>query len=426
MDMNIVSIIEKKKDKKKLNEDEIIYAVNGYVLGLISDAQMSSLLMAICINGMDDEETYYMTKAMVNSGDKINLSSISGIKVDKHSTGGVGDKTTLIVAPIVAAAGVKVAKLSGRGLGHTGGTIDKLESIKGFSSDLTIDEFVKQVKEIGIVDAEQTKDIVPADKKIYALRDVTGTTKSIPLIASSIMSKKIAAGADKILLDVKTGSGALITNLEDSIKLAKLMVLIGKRYGKKTVAFITDMNEPLGNAIGNGLEVKEAIDVLSGNGDKRITELCIELSAKMISLGKEIPYDEAKKEATYILESKKGLEKFKEFVKYQGGNINDIAVSTNVFSVYAKNEGYIYDIDEICLALECLKMGSGRKNKEDKIKPGVGIVKHKSIGDYVKKGDLLAEVYYEDVKADLNIVEEAFMLSSKKQEHFPIIYTVIE
>ena len=424
--MNIVSIIEKKKNKQKLNEEEINYAINGYVLGLISDAQMSSLLMAICINGMDSEETYYMTKSMINSGDKINLSSIPGIKVDKHSTGGVGDKTTLVVAPIVAASGVKVAKLSGRGLGHTGGTIDKLESIKGFNSDLTIDEFIKQVKEIGIVDAEQTKEIVPADKKIYALRDITGTTKSISLIASSIMSKKIAAGADKILLDVKTGSGALITNFEDSVNLAKLMVSIGKRYGKKTVALITDMNEPLVNTIGNGLEVKEAIDILSGKGDKRITELCIEISAKMISLGKEISYEDAKKEAIYILESKKALDKFKEFIKYQGGDINSIDISSNVFSVYANSEGYIYDIDEIKLALECLKMGSGRKNKEDKIKHGVGIKKYKSIGDYVRKGELLADVYYEEVKASEKVIQNSFMISSKKQEHFPIIYTVIE
>ena len=224
--MNIVNIIEKKKDNKVLNEDEITYAVNGYVMGIISDAQMASLLMAICINSMNEEETYYLTKAMIESGDVIDLSSISGIKVDKHSTGGVGDKTTLIVAPIVSSCGVSVAKLSGRGLGHTGGTIDKLESIKGFKSNLSEEEFIKQVKEIGIVDAEQTKDIVPADKKIYALRDVTGTTRSIPLIASSIMSKKIAAGADKIILDVKTGSGALITDFEESLNLAKMMVIM--------------------------------------------------------------------------------------------------------------------------------------------------------------------------------------------------------
>ena len=240
--MNIVSIIEKKKDKKALTCDEINYAVNGYVIGIISDAQMSSLLMAICINGMNMDETYFLTKAMIESGDQIDLSKIPGIKVDKHSTGGVGDKTTLVVAPIVSACGVSVAKLSGSGLGHTGGTIDKLESIKGFRSDLSEEEFIKQVREIRIVDAEQTKEIVPADKKIYALRDVTGTTRSIPLIASSIMSKKIAAGADKIVLDVKTGSGALITDFEESVELAKTMVMLGKKFNKETIALITDMN----------------------------------------------------------------------------------------------------------------------------------------------------------------------------------------
>ena len=424
--MNIIEIIEKKKKGKKLSDDEINYAVNGYVMDLISDAQMSALLMAICINGMDYNETFSLTKAMINSGDKIDLYNIPGIKVDKHSTGGVGDKTTLVVAPIVSSCGVKVAKLSGRGLGHTGGTIDKLESIKGFNSNLSPEEFINQVKEIGIVDAMQTKKIVPADKKIYALRDVTGTTESIPLIASSIMSKKIASGADKIVLDVKTGSGALITDFEKSVELAKMMVSIGKKYGKKTVAFITDMNEPLGNSIGNGLEVKEALEILDGKGEKRVTELCLSIAAKMISLGKEIPLEEAIKEANYAISSKSASNKFKEFVKYQGGDINNINISKNKINVFSTKEGYIYDIDEVLLALECLNMGAGRKNKEDNIKHGVGIVKNKSVGDFVKVGDVLATIYYDDVKADAKIVEKSFMLSSKKQEHLPVIYTVIE
>lgn len=424
--MNIIEIIEKKKDNKKLSELEINYVIDSYVKEMISDAQMSALLMAICINGLDEEETFYLTKAMINSGDTIDLSSITGIKVDKHSTGGVGDKTTLIVAPIVAACGVPVAKLSGRGLGHTGGTIDKLESIDGFCSALSSDDFIKQVKDIGIVDAEQTKKIVPADKKIYALRDVTGTTKSIPLIASSIMSKKIASGADKIVLDVKTGSGALITEFQESVKLAKLMVFIGKKYGKQTVAFVTDMNEPLGNAIGNGLEVKEAIKVLNAEGDKRLTEFCLSLASSMISLGKEIPLEEAKKLSEKALYSKEALAKFKEFVKYQGGDVNKIAISQNKFNVYSSYEGYVHDIDEVKLALECLKMGAGRKNKGDKIKPGVGIVKFKSVGDYVQKGDVLVTVYYEDIKADIKTVENAFVLSSKEQKENPILYTIIE
>ncbi len=424
--MNITNIIEKKKNKQVLTEEEITYAVNGYVMDVISDAQMASLLMAVCINGMNDDETFYMTKAMIESGDTLDLSSIPGIKVDKHSTGGVGDKTTLIVAPIVAACGVPVAKLSGRGLGHTGGTIDKLDSIKGFSSNLTNEEFVKQVREIGMVDAQQTANLVPADKKMYALRDVTGTTGSIPLIASSIMSKKIAAGADKILLDVKTGSGALITNFEDSVKLAKIMVAVGKKYGKETVAMITNMNEPLGNTIGNGLEVMEAVEVLKGDGEKRITELCLSIASEMICMGKEIKLDEARKMAEDALYSKRALNKFYEFIKYQGGNIKEVMVSNNVFNVFASKEGYVYDIDEVALANECLNMGSGRKNKDDKIVPGVGIRKFRSIGDYVKVGDKLAEVYYEDKKASAKVIENSFMLSSKKQERLPLIYAVIK
>ncbi len=424
--MNITSIIEKKKDKKNLSEDEIIYAVNAYVMGLISDAQMSALLMAICINGMNLEETYFLTKAMIESGNVIDLSNIPGIKVDKHSTGGVGDKTTLIVAPIVCSCGVSVAKLSGRGLGHTGGTIDKLESIKGFKSDLSEEEFIKQVKEIGIVDAQQTKQIVPADKKIYALRDVTGTTRSVPLIASSIMSKKIAAGADKIVLDVKTGSGALITDFEESVELAKTMVFLGKKFNKETIALITDMNEPLGNSIGNALEVKEAIKTLEGNGEERLTELCLTIASYMISLGKQISFEEAKKQAQEAYTSKKALEKFKEFIKYQGGNIEDIKTSKNFYDIHSNYDGYIRDIDETVLAMECLKMGSGRINKEDKINYGVGIVIKKHIGNYVSKGDILATIYYDDKKPDNKNIINSFMLSEKKEKGFPLIYTVIK
>lgn len=424
--MNIVSIIEKKKDKKTLTCDEINYAVNGYVMGIISDAQMSSLLMAICINGMNMDETYFLTKSMIESGDQIDLSKIPGIKVDKHSTGGVGDKTTLVVAPIVSACGVPVAKLSGRGLGHTGGTIDKLESIKGFRSDLSEEEFIKQVREIRIVDAEQTKEIVPADKKIYALRDVTGTTRSIPLIASSIMSKKIAAGADKIVLDVKTGSGALITDFEESVELAKTMVMLGKKFNKETIALITDMNEPLGSAIGNGLEVEEAIKTLEGNGEKSLVTLSITLAAYMISLGKEIQFEEAKEEAIDALTSKKALNKFKEFVKYQGGDIKSVNISKKTYDIYANGSGYVKDIDETLLAMECLNMGSGRKNKDDVINPGVGMVVKKHIGDYVKKGDALVTVYYDNVKVnDVNVIK-SFILSEKKEEGFPLIYTVIK
>lgn len=423
--VGIIDIIEKKKNKKILTKEEITYFVNNYVNGSISDAQASSLLMAICINGMNEDETYCLTEAMINSGEVIDLSSIPGIKVDKHSTGGVGDKTTLIVGPIVAACGVPVAKLSGRGLGHTGGTIDKLKSIEGFNSDLTTEEFIKQVKDIKMVDAEQTKDIVPADKKMYALRDITGTTRSIPLIASSIMSKKLAAGADKIVLDVKTGSGALITNFKDSAALAKLMVSIGNKHGKETIAFVTDMNEPLGNSIGNALEVKEAIEVLSGNGEKRITELSLTLSAYMVSMGKEIPLEEAQKEVLEVYNSKKALDKFKEFVKYQGGDINNIKVSDNTFEVYSNDTGYIIDIDETALAKECLKMGSGRINKDDIIKEDVGIVINKHVGDHVNNKELLATIYYDDVKANINIIRSAFVINDNKIES-KLIYGMIK
>lgn len=424
--MNIISIIEKKKDGKKLNADEITYMVNAYVMNIISDAQMASLLMAICINGMDINETYYLTKAMLESGDVIDLSSIPGIKVDKHSTGGVGDKTTLVVAPIVASCDVLVAKLSGRALGHTGGTIDKLESISGFRSDLSEEEFINQVKEIGIVDAEQTKELVPADKKIYALRDVTGTTRSIPLIASSIMSKKLASGADKIVLDVKTGSGALITDFEESVNLAKVMVTIGNMFKKQTVAFITDMNEPLGNSIGNALEVKEAIETLKCKGDERFTNLCLALSSYMISIGKDVLLDEAKKMAKESLESGRAFEKFKEFVRYQGGDITSIKTSKNTYDVLSRHDGYVRDIDEVMLANECLMMGSGRLNKDDVINHGVGMVIRKHTGDYVKENDVLVTVYYDDKKPSDEKILKSFILSESKEQELPVIYTVIK
>lgn len=424
--MDIKNIIRKKEEGKVFTKEEIFYFVNGYTLGIINDEDMTSLLKAICSKGMDDIETTYLTTAMINSGDTIDLSSIPGIKVDKHSTGGVGDKTTLVVAPLAAACGVKVAKLSGRGLGHTGGTIDKLDSIKGFKSDLTEKEFVRQVKEIGIVDASQTKDIVPADKKIYALRDVTGTTNSIPLIASSIMSKKIASGADKIVLDVKTGSGALITDFEDTVKLAELMVEIGKKHKKETIAVISDMNQVLGKSIGNGLEVIEAIEILDGKGEKDVTDFCITLAGYMVSIGKNISLEAAKKEVNKALKTKAGLYKFKDMVTYQHGNIEDIEVSSNTFDVYSNVEGYVYDIDEVMLALECQNMGAGRKKKTDAIKYGVGLICHKKIGDHVKEGDKLVTVYYDTKKANVKKIQGAFKVTNKKTEKLPIIYGVIK
>ena len=324
--MNIVDIINKKRVGQVLTKEELDYAFNGYLNGSVKDYQMSSLLMAICINGMDDEETFALVDIFIKSGDVLDLSSIPGIKVDKHSTGGVGDKVTLIIGPIVASCGCYVPKMSGRGLGHTGGTIDKLESISGFNTSLTEDEFINQVKKIGLAVIGQTKNLCPLDKVIYALRDVTGTTASIPLIAASIMSKKIAGGADKILLDVKVGNGALMKTKEDAERLASLMERIGKNYNREVICEITDMNVPLGNNIGNSLEVIEAIDVLNGKKGM-LYDLCLEISSQMISLSKNICKPDARIEAINAIDSKRAYNKFLEFVETQGGDINTLKVS---------------------------------------------------------------------------------------------------
>lgn len=424
--MNVVDIIEKKKDGKPLDSKELVFVVNGFVKGEISDAQMSALLMAICIKGMSDEEVFYLTKAMVDSGSTLDLSDIDGIKVDKHSTGGVGDKTSLVVGPIVAACGVPVAKLSGRALGHTGGTIDKLESIRGFKTELTNEEFIKQVKEVGLVDASQTSDLVPADKLIYALRSVTGTTKSIPLIASSIMSKKIAAGADKIVLDVKTGKGALVSNLDDSIKLAELMVSIGTWYGKETIAVISDMTNPLGLSIGNGLEIKEAVKILNGEGEDEITKLCLTLSTYMISMGKKIDEKEARGLAIDALYSKRALSKFQEFIKAQGGDLEAVSISNNTLNITSNKDGYINEIDALKLANVTLKLKAGRINKEDQINHGTGIVLTKTVGDEVKKGDIIAIVYYDDKMVYKNEILDAFNIVPRKLGKHKLIHGVIK
>ena len=331
--MYIVDLIEKKKNNKSLTKDEIKYIINSYVKDEIKDYQMSSLLMAICINGLSSEETFYLTEAMLESGNIIDLSSIKGIKVDKHSTGGVGDKTTLIIAPIVASLGVPIAKMSGRGLGYTGGTIDKLESIPGFNVNININDFIDQVKKINVCIGTTTKEVAPADKKIYALRDVTGTVSSMALIAASIMSKKLATGADKILLDVKYGKGALIKNVKEAIELAKLMVYIGNNHGKETKALITNMDIPLGNMIGNGLEVKEAIEILNGKGNKDLRDLCIVISTYMVSMSKNIDYITAQGEVLKSIRTKSAYNKFLELIKYQGGNLDLISISPNVFEV---------------------------------------------------------------------------------------------
>ena len=365
--MNIKDIIIKKKDKKELTKEEIKYVIDNYMNDNIKDYQMSSLLMAILLNGMTFDETYNLTNEMLNSGDRIDLSKIDGIKVDKHSTGGVGDKTSFVVLPLVAASGVKIAKMSGRGLGYTGGTIDKLESISGFKINLSEQEFIDQVNNINLALVSQSGNLVPADKKIYALRDVTGTTDSVPLIASSIMSKKLASGADKILLDVKVGKGAFMKNIDDARELAKTMVEIGKRFNKETVALLTNMDYPLGNTIGNGLEVEEAIEVLEGNGNKNFTNLCLLLSSYMVSMGKNISIDEAFDIVREKFDNKEGLKKLYEFVSYQGGDLKNIKKEENYISIISNKTGYINDIDTLYLSKLCNDLGAGRKKKEDVI-----------------------------------------------------------
>lgn len=422
--MNIIDIITKKKDKKELTKEEIDYVITNYLNNSIKDYQMSSLLMAIVINGMTFDETYNLTMSMLNSGDKIDLSMINNIKVDKHSTGGIGDKTSLVVLPIVSAANIPIAKMSGRGLGFTGGTIDKLESINGFRTNLSIDEFINQVKNIGISIVSQSGNLVPADKKIYALRDVTGTTSSIPLIASSIMSKKLASGADKILLDVKVGKGAFMSNIDDARKLAKTMVDIGNKYGKETVALLTNMDYPLGFAVGNAVEVVDAINTLKGEGNKKFTDLCLVISAYMISLGKNISIDDSLEIAKNNLYNGKALDKFKELIKAQHRDINKIEVNKNYKIIYSNKDGYITDIDTLKLAKLCNNLGAGRKTKDDIINPKVGIKLYKNITDKVNINDKLLCVYT-DEDIDINEYLNLFTIEDKNID-IKMIYEVIK
>ena len=424
--MNIVEIINKKKNNEVLSNEEINYVINGFMNGEIKDYQMSSLLMTICFNGMNMEEIYFLVDAMVKSGNVINLSSINGIKVDKHSTGGIGDKTTLIVGPLVASCGVPFVKMSGRGLGYTGGTIDKLEAISGFRTNLSEEEFVRQINEINLSIISQTENIAPADKKIYALRDVTGTTNSIPLIASSIMSKKIASGADKIVLDVKYGIGALVKDKEAAIELAKIMVKIGNRYNKKTIAILSNMDNPLGNMIGNGLEVKEAIDILSYRGNKELKELCLVLAAYMVSLSKNIDYKEARDMVVNNLINGKALNKFKDMILKQGGIIDNIKISNNLIEVKSNKNGYINGINALSIGKLVMNLGAGRLSKEQGINHGVGIELVKNVGDNVKVGDVIAKVYYENKTINLNDVIESFKIEDNLVNKEYIVLGVIQ
>lgn len=393
----IVDILNKKRLGKELSYRELDYFFNGYLNGDIKDYQMSSLLMAICINGMTDEEIFALTKIFVDSGDILEFDDISGIKVDKHSTGGIGDKTTLIIGPIVAACGVPVIKMSGRGLGYTGGTIDKLESIPGFKIKLTENQIRRQVSDIGIALTGQTANLAPMDKVIYALRDVTGTVSSIPLIASSIMSKKIASGADKILIDIKVGRGALLNNREDAKKLSELMIKIGAVYHREVRTIISDMNTPLGYKVGNSLEVIEAIEVLRRKSiDSNLVDVCVELAADMVSMGKEISKKEALLLVNQVLDDGSAYKKFVELVEAQGGDLTKVSVSKKVKRIKSTNSGVIKKIDALELGKLSVALGAGRKSKEDKIDYTVGIKLHKHIGDEVKKGEVLATLYIND------------------------------
>ena len=391
----IVDIINKKRLAKELSYSEIDKFFNAYLDGDIKDYQMSALLMAICINGMTDEETFALTKVFIDSGDVLDFSGIIDNMVDKHSTGGIGDKTTLVIAPIVAACGVPVVKMSGRGLGYTGGTIDKLESIGGFKTNLTDEEIIKQVKDIGVVITSQTANLTPMDKAIYALRDVTGTVSSIPLIASSIMSKKIAGGADKILIDIKVGNGALLNNKKDAKTLSELMIKIGEVYGREVRCIISDMNTPLGYSIGNSLEVLEAIDILKGKEiDSNLYDLCISLASSMVSLSKGIDKAAAAKEVFEALNKGRAYQKFLELVKYQKGDLKKCTISDKVKYIKSPKDGFIDSINALELGKLSVALGAGRVSKEDKIDFEVGIKLKKLVGDEVKKGEVLATIYY--------------------------------
>ena len=432
--MRAVDLILKKRNGNKLNKEEIDFMVSGYTNGDIPDYQMSAFLMAIYFEGMDDEEAALLTDSMLHSGEILDLSSISGIKVDKHSTGGVGDKTSLVVAPIVASLGIKVAKMSGRGLGHTGGTIDKLESIPGYNTSISIDEFISQVEEIGISIIGQTKNLAPADKKLYALRDVTGTVESIPLIASSIMSKKLASGADAIVLDVKVGSGAFMKDLESARHLARLMVEIGKKAGKKVVAILTNMDEPLGYAVGNNLEVIEAINTLNGKGPKDFTELCLIASAELIvaaNLASDI--DEGVKLAKKQIDNKKALDKFADLVRAQGGDESYIyhpdkfAKASNIIEVKSTKAGYVVSIDALQIGNAAMQLGAGRKSLDDKINHRVGVVLNKKVGDKVEEGDTLAYIHSVSKENDdiYNIINKAINIDDLRVEN-KLIYDIIK
>ena len=429
--MRIFDIISKKRHGLCLTRKEIQFAIDGYLKGEVADYQMSSLLMAICINSMTDKEAYDLTDIMIKSGDVVDLSSLGELSVDKHSTGGVGDKTTLIVAPIVADIGCKVAKMSGRGLGFTGGTIDKLESIEGFKTELSTEEFLNQSKNIGVSVISQSGNLAPADKKLYALRDVSGTVDSIPLIASSIMSKKIASGAKSIVLDVKVGSGAFMKSIEDASKLADAMIKIGKHFNKRMCALITNMDMPLGYCVGNSLEIYEAIRVLKGKGEKRLSEISVSLAAQMVSMGLNISESEALALVKDSISSGKAFKKLQERVNAQGGIMPDeekLLSAKFKLDYVAKSEGYISKIQAEGIGAASMLLGAGRIKKEDKIDHLAGLFFEKTYGDYVKQGEKIATIYVNNidlVDACERMLDESIFITSKKPEKQPLIFKTI-
>ena len=434
--MLMVDVIRKKRDGGKLSKEEIDFFINGYVKGEIPDYQVSALMMAVFFQGMDDEETGLLTQAMLHSGEKLDLSAIKGFKVDKHSTGGVGDKTSLVLTPMVAALGVPVAKMSGRGLGHTGGTIDKLESFKGFSTSITNEQFINNVNTIGISIMGQTKDLAPADKLLYALRDVTATVDNMSLIASSIMSKKLAAGADGIVLDVKSGSGAFMKTDEDAFELAKKMVAIGKHSNVRTMAVISDMDQPLGRAVGNAIEVREAIDTLNGKGPEDLRELCLTLGSYMLYFaGKASSTDEARSMLSEVIDNRKALDKLAEFIAAQGGSKDDVYHPENLPSAkltkefIADKDCYVSSIMSEEVGIASLLLGGGRRSKEDVIDLSVGIYLNRKTGEKCNKGDVIATIYGNDEKKMNEAFERlkgAYDFSEKEVKKAKLIKGIVD
>ena len=433
--MRMFDIIAKKRDGETLSAEEIQFVIEGYTGGSIPDYQMSAFLMAAYLNGLDTVETATLTDFMAQSGDTVDLSAIQGVKVDKHSTGGVGDKTTLIVGPIAAACGVKIAKMSGRGLGHTGGTVDKLEAIPGFRTTLGRDEFFAQVNRLGISVIGQSGNLAPADKKIYALRDVTATVDSLPLIASSIMSKKLAAGADAILLDVKTGSGAFMKTKEDAIALAETMVAIGEHHHRRTSALITDMDLPLGLAIGNSLEVAESVQTLQGKGPKDLEDVCLALAANMLQLANGGEYEHCLARARQALQSGAALQKLRDMVEAQGGDVSVIddpanfAAAKVAHTVAAPRSGYIYSMDTEKIGISSVLLGAGRERKEDAIDYAAGIILRAKTGEWVEQGAPLAEFFAESeekLAPAEQLYLQAVQISDTKPTLLPLIMAKVD